>query len=497
MADESTAPVIDTSATSGEEDAKPEQTVKIEDAGPALKRLTIELPESRIKAKIEDTFSTLANDAVLPGFRKGRAPRRLLEKRFAESVQGDVKGQLLSESYTQAIEDNDLDVIGEPDVKDVDKIEVPESGPMIYIVEVEITPDFELPKFDGIKVEKKTFEVTDADVTAEVEQYRERYGQMSVVEDATVDEGDYVQSDVKVLAGENADASGGGDAKVLHEHAGAYTLVHGQDKDFKGHVAGILIKDLGKQLTDKKVGQTVSISMTGPEGHENDAIKGQPITISMAITHVHRLAPASIEDLLPQFGMQTEDEMRERIKTMLEQRNEQTQQADMHKQVTEQVVDAVQLDLPEGLKSRQIERALQRQHMELMYSGKQPEEIEAELAESRSQGEEQATRQLKTFFVLDKAAKELEVEVQENEINGRISMMAMQQQRRPEKLRNEMRQRGELEQLYLSIREQKTLDKIIEQATVTEVAAANDEKAEKPKPKKKSTKKKPAEKDAE
>lgn len=483
MADESTA-VVDA------EETKPEQTVKVEDAGPALKRLTIELPESRIKAKIEESFDTLSNDAVLPGFRKGRAPRRLLEKRFADSVQGDVKNQLLSESYHQALEAEGLDVIGEPDIKDADDIEVPESGAMSYVVEVEITPDFELPKFDGIKVDKKAMQVTDADVTAEIEQYRERYGQMSAVEDATVAEGDYVQSDVKVLAGENA----ADDAEVLHEHPGAYTLVHGEDKEFKGHVAGILIGDLGKQLTGKKVGDTISISMTGPEGHENDAIKGQPVTIQMAMTHVHRLAPASIEDLLPQFGMQSEDELNERLKTMLEQRNEQTQQADMHKQVTEQIVDAVELDLPEGLKSRQIERALQRQQMELLYSGKQPEEIEAELAEARTQGETEAVKQLKTFFVLDKAAKELEVEVAENEINGRISMMAMQQQRRPEKLRSEMRQRGELEQLYLSIREQKTLDKIIEQATVTEVAA--DAAEEKPKPKKKSTKKKTTKKKA-
>ncbi|MEM1027255.1 MAG: trigger factor, partial [Planctomycetota bacterium] len=438
MADDSTAVVDD-------QETKPEQTVKVEDAGPALKRLTIELPESRIKDKIEDSFVQLSNDAVLPGFRKGRAPRRLLEKRFAESVQGDVKNQLLSESYHQALEEEGLDVIGEPDVKDAEDIEVPESGPLSYVVEVEVTPDFELPKFDGIKVEKKTFDVTDTDVDAEIEQYRERYGQMSAVEDATVAEGDYVQSDVKVLAGEDA----GDDAEVLHEHPGAYTLVHGEDKDHKGHVAGILIEDLGKQLAGKKVGDTVGISMTGPDGHENEAIKGQPVTVRMAITHVHRLAPASIEDLLPQFGMQTEDELKERVKTMLEQRNEQTQQADMHKQVTEQIVDAVELDLPEGLKGRQIERALQRQQMELLYSGKQPEEIEEELAEARTQGEAEAVKQLKTFFVLDKAAKELEVEVAENEINGRISMMAMQQQRRPEKLRNEMRQRGELEQLYL------------------------------------------------
>ena len=475
MADES-APdtAVATPEAEPAQEARGEQTVKVEEAGPALKRLHIQLPESRIKAKIEETYATLSTDAVLPGFRRGRAPRRLIEKRFAESVQGDVKGQLLSESYTQAIEDEKLDVIGEPDVKDIEELKVPDSGPMSYTVEVEVTPDFEMPSFDGIKVEKKTRQVADDDVTKEIEQYRERYGQMSAVEDATVGEGDYVQSDVKILAGENA----GDDAEVLHEHPGAYTLVHGDDKEHKGHVAGILVKDMGQRLTGKKVGDVVDIAMTGPESHENESIKGQPITIRMAITHVHRLTPAALEDLLPQFGMQSEDELRERLRTMLEQRNEQTQQADMHKQVTEQLVDAVQLDLPEGLKGRQIERALQRQQMELLYSGAQPDEVEQKLAESRSEGEAAAVRQLKTFFVLDKAAKQLEIEVQENEINGRIAMMAMQQQRRPEKLRSEMRQRGELEQLYLSIREQKTLDKIIEQAQVTEVEAAADDTGE-------------------
>ena len=481
MADESTA--VDTP-----EAEKLEQTVKVEDAGPALKRLTIELPASRITDKIEDTYSTLRNDAVLPGFRKGRAPRRLLEKRFAESIQGDVKGQLLSESYSQAIEDEGLDVIGEPDVKDIEELEVPESGPFTFSVEVEVTPTFDLPTLDGLKVQKKVSEVTGDDVAAEIEQYRERYGQMSAVADATVAEGDYVESDVKVYAGQDA----GDDAEVVLEHPGAYTLVHGKDKDFKGHVAGILIDDLGKQLAGKKTGETVSISMTGPESHENDKIKGQPITLKLALTRVHRLEPAAVEDLLPQFGLQSEDELKERLQTMIEQRNEQATTADMHKQVTEQLVDKAQLDLPEGLKGRQIERTLQRQQMELLYSGAQPEEIEEKLAEARSEGEESAIKQLKTFFILDKIAKDLEIEVQENEINGRIAMMAMQQQRRPEKLRNEMRQRGELEQLYLSIREQKTLDKIIEQADVTEVQGKPGDEADKPKAaaKKKSSKKK-------
>ena len=494
MADDATTPVLDdpnadapeapdtTDALEPEAEDLPEQSVTVEDIGPGLKRLTIELPESRIKDKHEELFATLRDEAVLPGFRRGRAPRRLLEKRFAEGIGKDLKGQLLSESYTQAIEAEGLDVIGNPDVKDVDDLEVPESGPMSFVVEVEVSPKVTLPDFSTLTVTKTTREVTDADVDKEVEQLRERYGKMTAVEEegAEVGEGDYVQSDVHIWAGHDvpadadphaAGAEGDDGPKVLHHQHGAYTLVHGADKEFKGHVAGILVGDLGQRLAGQKVGQTVDIAMTGPESHENEEIKGQPITIRMNLTHVHRLEPAEIDALLPQLGVADEGELKERIRTMLENRNEQAQAADMHRQVTEQLVEKTELELPEGLKGRQIDRTLQRQRMELMYAGKSEEEIESELAEARSQGEAEAVKQLKTFFVIDQAAKDLEIEVAENEFNGRIAMMAMQQGRRPEKVRQDMRQRGELEQMYLSMREHKTLDKIIERATVNEVAA--------------------------
>jgi trigger factor len=116
------------------------------------------------------------------------------------------------------------------------------------------------------------------------------------------------------------------------------------------------------------------------------------------------------------------------------------------------------------------------------------EEVRAKIADMRSESEEQAARQLKQFFILDKASKELEIDVDEQELNGRIAMMAMQQGRRPDKLRQEMAKQGQIEQLYLQLREQKTLDKILESAKVTEVEG---DKAEDAKPEaKKSTKKK-------
>jgi trigger factor len=483
MADDSTT----TQATETEDTIQFD--VKIEDAGPACKSLTITIPEDQIKSKIEDSYGTLEDDAVLPGFRKGRAPRRLLEKRFASAIRDDVKNSLLSESYTKALEDNDLDPLSDPQVDDAENLELPESGDLTFTVKVEVTPNVDLPDFESIEVTKTTKAVTDADVDEEIERFQQQAGRPTTPEGAKIEEGDYAAVEVAILAGENA----GDDAEVIQEVPQDHVLVNGESQDYKGHVAGIVVENLGKQLTGKTNGDVVTISMTGPAGHEDEKIKGQPITIKLTVLKVHRIEPATVEQIAEQMGLATEEEVKERVKTMLEQRSEQNAMADLYQQVTDQLVEKVELELPEGITSQQSSRVLQRQGMEMLYRGMPEDQVRAQLAEMRGASEEQAIRQLKQFFILDKASKELDIDVEENELNGRIAMMAMQQGRRPDKLRQEMGKQGQIEQLYLQIREQKTLDKILEKAKVTEVEGDADDasqaKAEKTTKKKTSKKK--------
>jgi trigger factor len=133
-----------------EKEERGEQTVTVEDIGPARKKLTIEVPAARIAKKFDAGYQKLKTDAQVPGFRRGRAPLRLLEKRFGSSIRDEVKGQIVSECYGQAIEDQKLEVLGEPEIKDAEKLKLPESGPLKFEVEVEVLPTFELPSLEGI-----------------------------------------------------------------------------------------------------------------------------------------------------------------------------------------------------------------------------------------------------------------------------------------------------------------------------------------------------------
>jgi trigger factor len=135
--------------------------------------------------------------------------------------------------------------------------------------------------------------------------------------------------------------------------------------------------------------------------------------------------------------------------------------------------------------------------MEMMYQGGSQQDIEEAMAELRASSADEANRELKLFFVLDKYAEKFDVDVSEGEVNGRIAQMAVQSGRRPEKMRQEMARSGRLEQLFIQLREQKAIEKILEDADVTEVEGekkADKADAEKKTTKKKTTKKKTAKK---
>ncbi len=464
----------DTATPEATED-KLEQSVNIEDAGPARKKIAIEIPESRIDGKLEQNFADLRAEAVIPGFRRGRAPQRLIEKRFGSDVRNEVKTQLLAESYQQVVEENDLRVIGEPDIQDADDLELPEAGPLSFVVEIEIVPEFEVPDLKGIEVTKTKVAVGDDQIDTEVERFCEMQGQMKPTDDKIAEQ-DYLTADVTI---KNTDG------QTVSEEEDLNIYVPGESRKFKGVVAGILVENLGKELIGKKSGDAVTVTATGPKQHENEALREAELTIDIAITRSERMEPAKVEDLLPMFGFENEDALREQIKTNLEQRAETEQQSDMHKQVSDKLAELADFELPEGLTGRQAERLLQRRQLDLMYKGASPQDIEQQLAELRSAAEADAQKELKTFFILDKVAEQMEVDVAEGEINGRIAQMAVQQGRRPEKLRQEMARSGQLEQLFIQLREQKTIDKIIADAKVTEL-----EPEAKPAAAKKTTKKK-------
>jgi trigger factor len=428
--------------------------VKVEDLGPATKKIVIEIPEDRIKEKLAEQFKELRSQAAIPGFRPGHAPQKLIEKRFATDVKDQVRRSLVSESYEQALEKNNLNVLGEPDFENPEAIQLPESGGMNFSFTVEVQPDFAIPELKEIKVKKPKIEVKDENVDQAMQNLREQQGALLPVEDRGVQEKDYLLADVHVKEGGNV---------VAHQH-------DAQIVARPGRIGGIQIDDLDKQLEGLKTGETRTIKAKAPDTHPNEALRGKDVEIDVTLKDLKFLQLAELNpEFLSDLGFENEAELREALREQMVERITFDVQQALREQVSKHLLDSIQFDLPAKLSTKQADRVVQRRAVELMQRGLSRDQIEANIERLRAGADEEAARELKLFFILQKLSADLGVEVDEGELNGRIAMLAAQRGRRPEKVKQDMAKDGSLTNLYLQMREQKALDKVLESAQIEEV----------------------------
>jgi len=432
--------------------------VEIIDVEPTRKKLKIEIPAETVAETLGLTFETLTLEAEIPGFRKGHAPRRLIEKRFGTMAKGQAKDQLVSSAVSKAIEDSKLRVLGSPTSPDLNKVDVTPGQPLVFEVDVEVLPEFALPGLEGIAIKKPLLTVGDDMVAKEVEKLAIQEG--SLEERQVPEAGDYLTGHAKLT-----NAAG----KVFFDSEGIVVQVPTADKNGKGMIVGLSVEDFATQLGLPKPGDTVTIKTNGPENHENDELRAADLTVTYAPARVDRIIPAPVADLAARFGMEGEPQLKEAIKERLEQRVLVEQQSVMRQQLAKHLIDNVEVSLPARVTASQAGRNLERRRMELMYRGVDAAKIEERLADMRSHSMGDATRELKAFFILERAAEQLGITVSDQEVNGRIAQLAFEQNKRPEQLRQQLIDSGQAATVYAQIREHKTMDAILAKSKVEEL----------------------------
>jgi trigger factor len=178
-----------------EEKRKIELDVAITETGPCKKHLKITIPRSEIDLQYEEALESLRKDAAVPGFRQGRAPRQLIIKRFRKQVSQQVKSNLLMSSLDQIDKEYKLEPIVQPRL-DIDAIEIPETGPMSFEMDVEVRPQFELPSYKGLKVKKPVAELTEKDVDDQLNRFLEGRGAIVPKLEGNAEPGDYLVADL-------------------------------------------------------------------------------------------------------------------------------------------------------------------------------------------------------------------------------------------------------------------------------------------------------------
>lgn len=438
------------------ETAEKISTSTVKENGPTSRTLSIEVSAETIASRLGESFDALLTEVALPGFRKGHAPRGLVEKRFGDRIREEAKGQLVSSAYSEAIEEHGLKVVGDPVADQLDLVEIVDGEPLKFDVEVEVMPDFEMPAVDELELKRPELEVKDELVDAEVEKLCLAEGEL---EDREVAEpGDYITGHGKMTAGD----------EVIHDIEGAVVQLP-KDKA-EGMILGVLVSDLKKQLGAPKPGDAVTVKTTGPENHENEAARGAELEVTFEVETVARIIPAEASAIAERVGMADEAALKEALRGQIEQKLERDRAMLLRQQVAKYLLENVKFELPKRLTARQASSVLERRRAELMYRGADAQQIEENIARLRAASASEAVRELKLLFILSRVAEEKQVSVSEAELNGAIVGMAQRQNQRPEALRDHLIRTGQINALYQQVMEQKALDAIVAAAKVEDVS---------------------------
>jgi len=452
--------------------------VDVADIGVLRKSVTITLPRDYLDGQLDKDYKELISEAIVPGFRRGRAPRRLVEKRFGREVGEQVLTRVLPNAYLAAMEMKDLKTLGDPfvwvKVKEkkapgeeeaaekeklldmptaLTHIKVPEEGDLTLRCEVEVKPEFELPSIEAVAIEKPDMTVTDDDVTAFIDRMLSLRGNWVPVPDEAVGSDDLLVCDLTMSV----------DGKPVKTAENLQIGVRPQ------RIEGVVFEDFEEKVKDGRLGETRSLEGELPSDYEVEDLRGKKARFALKINEIKRLeVPEMDEAFISAQGFDSEEEYRAFVRQRLEGRLSEEVRDAMRRQVREYLLNSTKLDLPEGASTRQTERAVLRKMVELQRQGYPAAEIAKRVDELRTIAREEAAAQLKLHFILEEIAEKLEIEVSEEEINSQIASIAASYNRRFDRVRDELARNNGLESLYFEIRDEKCVDKILETAKVTE-----------------------------
>ena len=345
----------------------------------------------------------------IPGFRRGKAPRHVIEMHYGPSVFfEDAFDEIFPVVYSEAIKEHSVEPVDRPEL---DVIQIEKGKDLIFSVEVFVRPDVVLGDYKNLEAKKVVDEVTDDDVSAEIERARDRNSRFVEVTDRPAKLDDQVNIDYAGFDGDNQFA--GGTAK-------GQELVLG---------SGHFIPGFEDQLVGATVGQDVDVNVTFPEEYHEKSLAGKPVVFHVHVNGIReKEVPALDDEFAKDMGFDTLDEYKADVKANLIKRNEERAETAFENEVVEKAVATCEMDIPNGMVEEAIDNMLRDMEMRLMYQGMKLDDYFKYTGQTREQVREmyreQATERVKTQLALEAIRDAEKIEATEEEIDAEIAKLA-------------------------------------------------------------------------
>jgi len=424
---------------------------KVEKVDNNIVKLQLQIGAQEFETAMEKSFKKNAKYFNVPGFRKGKATRAIVERYYGEEVlYEDAVNFAFPEAYSQAIKETGIEPVDQPEINIV---QIGKGKDLILEATVTVKPEVQLGEYKLLEVPKVDVVVTEDDVEKELQKIAEKNARVISVEDRPVQKGDTVVIDFEgFIDGEPFE---GGKAEN-------YTLEIG---------SGHFIEGFEDQLIGAQKGQEVEVNVTFPENYGNDKLNGKPATFKVKINEIKMKELPVIDDEFAKdiSEFETLEEYKQDIRKKLVEEAEKNAKMQIEESVVNKAVENATVDIPEVMIENRINSIMNDIDMRLRYQGinieKYCEIMGISQQEMREQYKERAEKDVKTQLVLEKIAKEEAIAPTDEEVEAEIAKLAERYKQPVEELRKHLNE-DDIEYMRSNLAVSKTIDFLVENANI-------------------------------
>ena len=422
-------------------------SVQVENLEKNMAKLTIEVAAEEVEKAIQAAYMKEKNKISLPGFRKGKVPRKMIEKMYGAGVfYEDAANTLIQENYGTALDESGVDVVSRPTI---DVVQIEAGKPFIFTAEVAVRPEVKLGKYLGVQVTKVDTSVSDEEVEEALEKERQKNSRTVTVTDRPVQNGDTAVIDFEGFVDGVAFEGGKGENHPLE--IGSHTF----------------IDTFEDQLVGKNTGDEVEVNVTFPEKYQAEELAGKPAVFKVKI---HEIKAKELPELNDEFAQdvsefETLEEYKADVRKRLEVQKEDEAKRTKEDEAIQKIIDKSEMEIPEAMIDTQCENMVNEFAQRIAQSGLSMEQYMQfsglTLDKLKEQVRPEAETRIKSSLVLEQIAKDENIQVSDEEIDAEIEKMAKVYGMEADKLKEYMGD-AEKESMKRDISVTKAVDLIME-----------------------------------
>lgn len=430
--------------------------VTVKELNPCKKRVEIEVDAKEVDETFEAVTKDFRKHANLPGFRPGKAPVQMVLRKYGKDIDNEVKRKLISDHYKKAMEQEKLEVVGYPDIEEV---QFGRGQPLIFGATVELEPEFELPEYKGLPAKVEAKEVTDEDVEKAINLLRDRQVSYKTVEREAAN-GDVVVVNYRGTCEDKPITEMAPTAKGIQEQEGFWVTIEPDS----------FIPGFAEQLLGAKAGDQRTVNVDFPADFVTKELAGKKGVYEVSVVEIkEKVLPEVNDEFAKNYGAESQQKLEEGVRNDLANELKYSRDKLIRNQLIRALLDKVNFELPETPVAQETRNVVYDIVQENQKRGVSREVIEKQKDQIYSAASEGAKERVKVSYLLRKIAEKEDIKVSKEEIGARIQSLAVMYQIPPKQFVKDLQKRNGLIEIYDQVMNEKVLNLLQEHAKIEEV----------------------------